>query len=226
MLWDMKNPWLEIPLDDYETHMALPHVGQALLLANLLGNVIDKYTPRSVAILGCAGGNGLERTLDTPIQRVVGIDINPNYVERTRIRFENLIPSLELFVGDVQTDEFAFEPVELIFAGLFFEYVEVDSVLDRIHAMLRPEGVLVVVLQLPSAVPEVTPSPYTSLGALSSVMHLVPPRRLAQLADKSGFHLLETHTTDSIGEKKFNVQTFSVSRPHLRTHPTPEVQHG
>jgi spermidine synthase len=162
-----------------------------------------------------AGGNGLERILNTSIQRVVGIDINPDYIERTRIRFQNLLPRLELYVGDVQTGEFVFEPVELIFAGLFFEYVKVEIVLNRVHSMLSPDGILVVVLQLPSALPEVTPSPYTSLGALSSVMHLVPPRRLVQLADKSGFHLLEANTAGTMSEKKFKVQTFSVSRPYF-----------
>jgi len=197
--------------------MVLPHVGQAQLLANILENAIDDYSPRSVAILGCAGGNGFERILGRPIQRVVGIDINTDYVERTRSRFENLLPSLELFVGDVQADEFGFEPVELIFAGLFFEYVEIDTVLGKIPMMLCPEGVLVVVLQLPSAEPEVTPSPFMSLGVLSSVMHLVPPRRLAQLAANAGFNLLEDRTTDTIGTKKLNVQIFSLYRSHIRS---------
>lgn len=117
----MKNPWLEIPLEDYEAHMALPNVGQAPLLAGLLAGAVYRYEPHSLAILGCSGGNGLERILDTQVQRIVGIDINPDYVERTRLRFSNRMPGLELFVGDLQKDEFDFEPVELVFAGLFFE---------------------------------------------------------------------------------------------------------
>jgi hypothetical protein len=80
----MKNPWLEIPLQEYEAHMALPNVGQAPLLAGLLAGTVYRYEPRSVAILGCSGGNGLERILDTQVQRIVGIDINPDYAERTR----------------------------------------------------------------------------------------------------------------------------------------------
>lgn len=31
----MKNPWLDIPLDDYEGHMTLPQVAQAQMLAQL-----------------------------------------------------------------------------------------------------------------------------------------------------------------------------------------------
>jgi SAM-dependent methyltransferase len=209
----MKNPWLDIPLDDYEAHMALPHVCQASLLADLLGSAIAEYKPRSVAILGCAGGNGLERISDTSVQRVVGIDINPNYAESTRARFEHRIPRLELFVGDIQTTDLPFAPVELVFAGLFFEYVDVDIVVERIHHMLRPDGVLLAVLQLPGPVPEVTPSPYVSLGALSSVMYFVPPGRLVVLAEQCGFHAGEPRTVRAAGEKRFHVQAFTASVP-------------
>ena len=30
---EMSNPWLSIPLEDYEGHMSLPAVGQAQMLA-------------------------------------------------------------------------------------------------------------------------------------------------------------------------------------------------
>ena len=32
----MTQPWLQIPLADYEAHMALPDIGQAQMLADLL----------------------------------------------------------------------------------------------------------------------------------------------------------------------------------------------
>lgn len=37
------NPWLDIPLNDYEAHMSAPKVGQLQLLNNVLENVIKKY---------------------------------------------------------------------------------------------------------------------------------------------------------------------------------------
>ena len=54
------NPWLTIPLADYEAHMALPQVGQARLLADLFAAELRVGSPSSVAVLGCAGGNGFE----------------------------------------------------------------------------------------------------------------------------------------------------------------------
>jgi len=50
------NPWLTIPLADYEAHMALPQVGQAQLLADLFAAELRERSPSSVAVLGCAGG--------------------------------------------------------------------------------------------------------------------------------------------------------------------------
>ena len=52
----MNNPWLDVPLEEYEGHMAWPAVGQAQLLSDVFSRVIEQFSPRSVAVLGCAGG--------------------------------------------------------------------------------------------------------------------------------------------------------------------------
>ncbi len=56
----MRNSWLDIPLADYESHMALPYVAQAQLLSDLFAEALQELSPESVALLGCAGGNGFE----------------------------------------------------------------------------------------------------------------------------------------------------------------------
>jgi ubiquinone/menaquinone biosynthesis C-methylase UbiE len=204
----MRNPWLDIPLEDYEAHMTLPYVGQAQLLSELFGKAIAEFRPRSVAVLGCAGGNGFERIRAGEVERVVGIDISPDYIERTRTRFNARVPALELFVGDVETDSFPFRPVELVFAGLLFEYLDVGRAMPRIRSMLRPRGTLVTVSQLPSSAAEVTPSPYRSLGTLSSVLRLVSPQTLTELAAASGFEPLDAQIVAALGGKQFHVQAF------------------
>src|ERR1700733_5029312 len=80
------NPWLNIPLDDYEGHMSLPEVGQAQMIADELHHAVLRWAPRSIAVIGCAGGNGLERIARGTVERVVAMDVNPDYVERTRAR--------------------------------------------------------------------------------------------------------------------------------------------
>lgn len=223
----MKNPWLDIPLADYEGHMALPNVGQAQLLSDVFAGALTKYAPRSVAVLGCAGGNGLDRVSSKVTERVVGVDLNPDYVQQARTRFDHQIPLLELLVGDVQTDEFTFAPVELVFAGLLFEYVDAEAVLAKIRAMLCPGGTLLTVVQLPStAIPEITPSQFASLSALSSVMRLVPPKLLRQLAAAHGYCETEAQTVEAAGGKEFRVQAFRLETPNHRLQPPPPSGRG
>lgn len=101
--------------------MALPQVGQAELLAEVLATALREHAPRSVAILGCAAGNGFDRVpVDT---RLVGVDLNPHYVAAARAR-HGARAGIELYVGDVTADELPFAPVDLAYAGLLFEYVE------------------------------------------------------------------------------------------------------
>jgi len=64
--------------------MALPEVGQASLLADIFERALREFRPGSVAVVGCAGGNGLDRIDRTRTTRVVGIDVNPAYLEAAR----------------------------------------------------------------------------------------------------------------------------------------------
>jgi hypothetical protein len=60
------NPWLDIPLEDYEAHMSLASVAQAQFLAETLGATVQLCSAESVAILGCSGGNGFDRLFAVP----------------------------------------------------------------------------------------------------------------------------------------------------------------
>ncbi len=205
----MDNPWLHIPLADYEAHMASAAVGQAALLADLFSAAVARHRPPSAAVLGCAGGNGFERIDPAVTPRLVGIDLNPDFVAQARTRFAARLPGLELYVGNVQTDAFPCDPVDLIFAGLIFEYVDLAPTLARLRALLRPGGVLVTVVQLPCAtMPEITPSPCTSLTRLAPAMHLVPPTDLTRAVATCGYRELQSRTATTPAGKSFQVQEF------------------
>jgi SAM-dependent methyltransferase len=205
----MRNPWLDIPLADYEGHMALPHVGQAQLLSDIFAAALHKHSPRSVAILGCAGGNGLDRVDLKTTERIVCLDINSEYIEQVRARFGHRMPMLEAIVGDLQADNLSFPAVELIFAGLVFEYVDVDGVLAKIRPRLSENGVLVTVVQLASSsIPKVTPSPFASLNKLSSTMRLVNPEYLRRLAAMRGYQEIKSRDSQAPGDRQFQVQAF------------------
>src|SRR5579872_7410889 len=80
------HPWLAVPLDDYERHMSSAPVRQLDALADLFGEALRICQPQSVAVLGVAGGNGLDRVDPAVTRRVVGIDIHPEYLDAVRQR--------------------------------------------------------------------------------------------------------------------------------------------
>ena len=81
----MQNPWLSIPLSDYEGHMSLPEVAQAGMLSREFEVLLRQYVPESVAILGCSGGSGFDRISPNVTSRVVGVD----KLSRPRIRWND-----------------------------------------------------------------------------------------------------------------------------------------
>lgn len=208
----MTSPWLHVPLEDYEGHMAFQGVEQAQMLSGLLADALERVRPGSVAVLGCAGGNGFER-IPAGV-RVVGVDLNPRFCAAARARFGHRFESLEVIAGDIQTGEVRFAPVDLLFLGLVLEYVDVEAAMANTIALLRPGGTLMTVLQLPShAHGRLSPSPYASLQPVAGVMRLVPPDDLLRVARARGYRQIESRTVASVSAKPFQVQMFTLSPP-------------
>jgi hypothetical protein len=176
------NPWLALPLEDYEGHMGSPDVNQLALLADLFGEALVRLRPRSVAVLGVAGGNGLEHVDGTLTTRVVGIDVNPAYLSATKARFPDL-RGLELHCADLEHDaRLDVEPVALVHAALVFEHAGTDRCLDHAVSLVADGGHLSVVLQLPAEGREaVTPSPVASMAALAGDFTFVDPHHLRRM---------------------------------------------
>ena len=78
----MVNPWLTITAADYEGHMASPNVDQLSLLANTFKEALEQHNCDTVALLGCATGNGLEHVKRECTHRVTAVDINPELRNR------------------------------------------------------------------------------------------------------------------------------------------------
>lgn len=147
---DSHNPWLDIPWQDYEGHMAHTNVRQSQFLSDVFRGVLREYKPNSIAVLGCATGNGFEHLDPAVIHRVTAVDINPYYLEILNMRFGSEISGLELICDDLATCELEAEAYDLVYCALIFEYLEPRSIIEKIALWLRPHGKFVVVLQLPS----------------------------------------------------------------------------
>jgi spermidine synthase len=94
------NPWLEVPLGDYESHMSSAGVEQSAALSELFDEALAHCQPESVAVIGIAGGNGLDRIDSSVTRRVVGVDINPAYLDTVRQRYGHM-RGLELMCADL-----------------------------------------------------------------------------------------------------------------------------
>lgn len=177
------NPWLSIPLAAYEAHMSLPEVAQAAVLSDIFRETLKLERPRSVALIGCAGGNGLEHLDPAVTNRAVAVDINPDYLEVCRRRF----PRVETVCADI-TEPLPCAPVDLAHVALVLEYVDPQADLANLRGVA---STLSLVLQLPSeTTTSITPSPYGSLGQLAPIHRLIDPDSLGLAPFRTRIHTL------------------------------------
>jgi hypothetical protein len=169
----VSNPWLLVPLSDYEGHMGSAEIRQLGALSDLFAEAMVCCHPSSVAVLGVAGGNGLEHVDRNKTTRIVGLDLNPLYLETVRQRYSYLA-GLELHCIDLSEQRVELQPVELVHAALLFEHAGVGRCLDNALTMVMPGGHLSAVLQLPSDEADaVGSSRYSSVQTLRSHFSLV-----------------------------------------------------
>ncbi len=172
----MGNPWLDVPLEDYERHMGAPAVNQLEPLSQLFARALEQAAPQSVAILGIAGGNGLEQIDPARVTLIVGVDIHPDYLEAVHARWSARLPQVELFAVDLESDPLPGAPVDLVHAALIFEHTGVDGPLDAACRLTAPGGFLSVVLQRPSdTAPAVATTGVASLQGLAARFRHIDP---------------------------------------------------
>ncbi len=177
-----------MPAADYEGHMGSPGVRQLEFLSRIFGGLIDEFEPESLALLGCATGNGLEHIERGRVRKLVGLDINPEYLELCRKRHGRNIPGLELVCADFGSFDLEAASIDFVHAALFFEYVEPSAAVEKVSRWLKPGGMLAVVLQLPHAAGDnVSQTGFESVKALEPAIHLVDPALLGRLVREHGF---------------------------------------
>ncbi len=182
--------WLTIPAADYEGHMS--EVGQLAVLGDVLAEAWARSRPARLLVVGCATGNGFEHVDGRVTDRVVGLDVNPRYLEIARERYGGTFSGLELVCADVEKHEFAPGSFDLIFAGLILEYVQADRLLNRMAGWLADEGLCCVVIQLPDERrAPVSETRYESLRGLAPMMRLLTATELERHAVEAGLLVVD-----------------------------------
>ncbi len=182
----MQNPWLSIPWQDYEQHMADPSVGQLQLLSRITKNLLEEYKPASLAILGIGTGNGLEHVNPDVTPVVYGVDINPEYIKIVRNRFAAKIPGLQLFTSDINREDIPFSDAGLVIAGLIFEYLDPEQAVGKMARCIGPSGIVASITQKTGKSTFVSPTKYESLKNLGEHHKDVDGDMLEQLFKQHG----------------------------------------
>ncbi|MEZ5399108.1 MAG: methyltransferase domain-containing protein [Bryobacteraceae bacterium] len=212
----MSNPWLNVPLAEYEGHMSAATVRQLDALSDLFADALARTRPASVAILGIAGGNGLEHIDPSVTTRVAGLDCNPLYLEAVRRRHATRC-NLTLHCVDLETDRPDLEPVDLVHAALVFEHAGAGRCFETAVSLVRPGGALAVVLQLPSDHGhDVAPTGFASIQSLKDKFELIDPGALRLRLEQSGLRLAHERHRPVPGGKRLWMGVFEEDRPSGR----------
>jgi predicted TPR repeat methyltransferase len=184
------NPWLDIPLADYELHMAHQLVGQSMLLNDLTKKWLDEIKPETALFLGISGGNGLEH-VDTKFTRTVyGIDINPEYLDAVFKRYKHRIPSLKLANLDIAKNSESICRADFVWAALVLEYTGIDKALEFCTNNMQKDGHLVVSIQSNNNKSSVSPTGIESVKKAGELFAIVEPESLLRKAAEKGFTLM------------------------------------
>ena len=179
------HPWSLIPASEYEAHMGPQGVAQLAPLSAIFGKVYGALRPARVVLPGVATGNGLEHVDPRVTRRVVGLDVNIQYVAVARQRHLRLGPVLELYCEDLLQVKLEAGSFDLVHAALVLEHVEPLPAVERFARWLAPGGACAVVLQLPSA--EGAPAPASpALREVASRMRLVAPAEAREMFERQG----------------------------------------
>jgi hypothetical protein len=199
----MANPWEHIDLESYEAHMRAEGVLQLQALGAITGEQLA-YGKASVAILGAAGGNGLEHVDPAVTTAVWAVDINDAYLAACRERFPNLAGVLKTVRCDLAAPGAALPACGLLICNLIVEYIGVPAFAALLRANRENLGVVSCVIQRSNGNAFVSESPSAArLQALGSLHRDVGEKELAGAVEGAGFRAALRKAYPLPGAKEF-----------------------
>ena len=186
---NMKNPWEEIGLDDYENHMKLDSVKQLQTLNSMMKAQFDEYPVTTAMVLGVAGGNGLEHVNPDKYQTIYGVDINEKYLEAVATRYADKVDDgvLKLRKINLISEPEKLPQAELLIANLLIEYIGYDA-FAKVVSAVNPCFVSCVIQINEDVCNWVSDSPYIhSFDRLDEVHHQMKENELVATMEKVGY---------------------------------------
>lgn len=178
------NPWEKIDLNDYESHMSLDSICQLQALNEMMKDQFHTYNTKTTMILGIAGGNGLEHV--DHMDKVYGVDVNPQYLQVCKARHPELDGILETICVDLLCDSLQLPTVELLVANLLIEYIGYES-FQKVVRYVKPKYISCVI-QINLDDSFVSDSPYLhAFDCLEEVHHQMEEQVLVNSMQEIGY---------------------------------------
>lgn len=188
--FQLKNPWEEIGLSDYENHMQSDEVMQLQALNEMMKDQLNRFPVKTIMVLGIAGGNGLEHINHYAIDTVFGIDVNQEYLDECRKRYSSLEESLQLIPIDLMNGYRMLPKADLVIANLLIEYIGYEC-FQHILRQVTPEYVSCCI-QINTGVGFVSDSPYIrAFDRLKHIHHQIEERSLAGIVQDIGYRVID-----------------------------------
>lgn len=185
----MSNPWNDIDLSDYENHMSLESVGQLQSLNRFMSKQLNMFQVKTAAVLGVAGGNGLEHIDTDKFQTVYAIDINNEYLNEVKNRYKSLSSVLTCLQLDLITETDKLPQAELVIANLLVEYIGY-YVFSQSIRKISPFYISVVIQINSDSTVWVSDSPYLhAFDRLDEVHHQMEEQKLIRCLKETGYTL-------------------------------------
>ncbi|WP_322173713.1 class I SAM-dependent methyltransferase [Acutalibacter caecimuris] len=185
----MKNPWQQVPLEVYESHMRLDTVAQLQFLNQVMKSQWQSFPQTtSAVVLGIAGGNGLEHCGDG-VKTVIGIDVNDQYLQECKKRFGELLGCrFQLIQMDLIEPEVRLPKVDLVIANLLIEYVGIANFCAKVAESQAHHISCVIQMSGDPKQNFVSDSPYQSqLESIGALYQDVDERRLCINLARCGY---------------------------------------
>lgn len=182
----MKNPWEEIDLADYESHMQLDSVYQLQTLSAMMKGQFASCEAESVMILGIAGGNGLEHIDGAKYRRVYGVDINQDYLIECQKRYPALKDRFMPLCVDLTDSRLRLPHADLLVANLLIEYIGYEC-FQAVVRQVKPRYISCII-QINTETSFVSDSPYLhAFDRLSEVHHQMEEDKLTHAMERIGY---------------------------------------
>ncbi len=186
----MSNPWEEISIDDYEKHMSLDSVRQLQVLDSIMKEQFAAYPVETAAVLGVAGGNGLDHIGTDKYRTVYGVDINANYLSAVSQRYTELSGVLKCLHIDLISEAEKLPQAQLLIANRLIEYIGYGAFQQDV-LQTAPQYVSCVIQINTDEEQWVSESPYLrAFDRLDEVHHQMEGKALTATMDEIGYSLI------------------------------------